>query len=318
VSDFAVDERIRRVQESIDKIYSSGNALGEDGQLYSVLPTSVTPSRSRFISKMCLSEGAKTCVETGMAWGLSTLTIVAALIRNGAEPRAHVVMDPWQFSHFHNAGVRVVKDAGEGAMIEFHEQPSELVLPRLLAEGRTFDFAYIDADHEFQAAFVEFFYCDRLLKPGGLLVIDDYDVHGVRLTCEFAELYHGYQLLGEDFEGVRPHKERSWFGLGKPVPSLPWIRAYRKPMESLDRETFKLMPMFMNSPQYRRYASNRLRRQGLSALAGGDQAAARRMLRDAMRAEPDHLKPYLAYLRSFLPRKLADALSSQKNRSPAA
>jgi len=150
-----------------------------------------------------------------------------------------------------------------------------------------------------------------MLKPGGVFVIDDYNLHAVRLTCDFADIYRGYTMIGEDFDGVTPHKERRWFGLGSPVPSLPWIRAYRKPMKEPDHKSFRLLPMYMGFSQYRRYAGNQLRRQGLAALARGDATAARRALIQAIRAEPDHFKPYLALARTYLPRKVAIALSGR-------
>jgi hypothetical protein len=309
VTDSSVNDRVKRVRGHIDQLYSTGKALGDDGQLYSFLPASVTPGRARFMGKICAAEGALTSVETGMAWGLSTLTILEALIQNGAGQRAHVVMDPAQSSKYHKAAVRAVRDVGAAEMLEFYEEPSELALPRLLAQGRRFDFAYIDGNHTFEGAFIDFFYIDRMLKPGGVLVIDDYNLHAVRLTCDFAISNQGYTLIDEDFDGVKPHKERRWFGLGSPVPSLPWIRAYRKPMEQPDRKSFRLLPMYMGFSQYHRYAGNQLRQQGLAALAYGDAAAARRALIQAIKAEPDHFKPYLALARTFLPRKVAKALS---------
>lgn len=311
VTDSSVNERARRVREHIEKLYSTGKALGDDDQLYNFLPASVTPGRARFIGKICSAERALTSVETGMAWGLSTLTILQALIQNGAGPRAHVVMDPAQSSKYHKAAVRAVRDVGAAEMIEFYEEPSELALPRLLAQGRRFDFAYIDGNHAFEGAFIDFFYVDRMLKPGGVFVIDDYNIHAVRLTCDFAEIYQGYTLLDENFDGVKPHKERRWFGLGGPVPPLPWIRAYRKPMKEPDHKSFRLLPMYMGFSQYRRYAGNQLRRQGLAALANGDTTAARRSLIQAIKAEPDHLKPYLALARTYLPRKVARALTGR-------
>jgi len=296
-----------RVGRYIEDFFSRGSALGEDGKTYPI-PESVTRGRASFVRRLCREQHAVTSVETGMAWGVSTLHILQALLENGAGPRAHVVMDPAQSTYFHNAAIRAVRELGLAGMIEFHEQPSELMLPRLLSEGRQFDFAYIDGNHEFDGAFVDFFYVHRMLKPGGVFVIDDYNLHPVRLTCDYAERYHGYVPVGEDFDGVKPHKGRRWFGLGGAVPPLPWIRAYRKPAGGVDYASFRVMPMYTAFPQYRRYASNQLRRRGLQALRDGDIAAARRNFIEAIKMEPDRFKPYLSLARTFMPAKLAAAL----------
>jgi predicted O-methyltransferase YrrM len=293
-----------RVGKYIEDFFARGTAIGEDGKTYPI-PQSVTRGRASFVRQLCCEQRAVTSVETGMAWGVSTLHILQALLENGAGPRAHVVMDPAQSGFFHNAAIRAVRDLGLAGMIEFHEQPSELVLPRLLAEERGFDFAYIDGNHEFGGAFIDFFYINRMLKPGGVFVIDDYNLHPVRLTCDYAERYHGYTPVGESFDGVVPHKGRRWFGLGSPVPPLPWIRAYRKPAGAYDSGSFRVMPMYMAFSQYRRYASNQLRRRGLQAQRDGDIAQARRDFIEAIKMEPDRFKPYLSLARTFMPVKIA-------------
>ena len=44
---------------------------------------------------------------------------------------------------------------------------------RWKASGQRIDFAFIDGWHTFDYAMIDFFYVDLLLKPGGVLVIDD-------------------------------------------------------------------------------------------------------------------------------------------------
>ena len=47
-----------------------------------------------------------------MAWGMSTLHIIEALLANGAADGAHVVIDPMQTSLFHNAARRTLREIG--------------------------------------------------------------------------------------------------------------------------------------------------------------------------------------------------------------
>ena len=50
---------------------------------------------------------------------------------------------------------------------------SELLLPQLLREGRQYDVIYIDGDHTGLGVAVDLAYSWRMLKPGGILAIDD-------------------------------------------------------------------------------------------------------------------------------------------------
>ena len=47
-------------------------------------------------------------------------------------------------------------------------------LPRLHAAGRRFDVAFIDGSHFADDIYVDTFYCWAMLKPGGVLIWDDY------------------------------------------------------------------------------------------------------------------------------------------------
>jgi predicted O-methyltransferase YrrM len=61
---------------------------------------------------------------------------------------------------------------------------SEWVLPNLAREMRDqaprFDFALIDGCHNWPMVFLDFFYTNYMLKTGGLLMIDDIQLHSIR------------------------------------------------------------------------------------------------------------------------------------------
>ena len=149
------------IRNRIRDIYQRGYVIGDDDARHPIAPISVASWRGEFVRNLCLAERATSSVEVGMAWGLSTLHIVEALLANGATGRTHVVIDPMQSTMFHNAARRTLRESSVDYMVEFHEAPSELVLPRLISEGRHFDFAFIDGDHRFEAAFLDVVFVDR-------------------------------------------------------------------------------------------------------------------------------------------------------------
>lgn len=309
----------------IREIYQLGYVIGDDDVRYPIAPISVASWRGEFVRKLCLAERATSGVEVGMAWGLSTLHVVEALLANGATGRAQVVIDPMQSSRFHNAARRTLRESDVDEMVEFHEAPSDLVLPRLISEGRHFDFAFIDGDHRFEAAFLHVVFIDRLLKPGGVVAIDDAWSHPVYLTCKFLEVYLHYlpvaeQLKppGDNFAGkVKHRRHHDSFGA-----ELPKMRAYRKPLkqephnDELDFSRFALAEACLPGPIADGHA-RRLAYYGLQALSEGRRKEARQALAASLRLNPMHLKNYGRFIRTMLPSWMARRLSGHTGRGLA-
>ncbi len=65
------------------------------------------------------------------------------------------------------AGVRAIREAGVEELVEQIHEESQLALPRLAAEGRSFDRALIDGDHRFEGVFLDLCFADRLVRPRG-------------------------------------------------------------------------------------------------------------------------------------------------------
>lgn len=134
-------------------------------------------------------------LEIGLAYGVSTLFICDA-IQTLPQPGTHIVLDPYQNGKWRGIGLRNVREAGFGPLVEFHEERSELFLPQLVAEGRQIDLAFIDGLHRFDQAFVEFFYVNRLLRPGGVVLFDDAARRSVSRVVRHALTYPAYEVYG--------------------------------------------------------------------------------------------------------------------------
>jgi predicted O-methyltransferase YrrM len=302
-------DRATELRRYIDAIYAGGTVTGEDARAYAILPDSVTAQRGEFIGEVCRQCNAAATLEIGMAWGLSTLFIVEAKLANRIGDSPHIVIDPLQSELYHNAALRALREAGVSEMVEFYEAPSELVLPRLVEQGRQFDFAFIDGDHRFDGVFLDFHFIHQLLKPGGLAVFDDLRWDGVYLTCKFAETNYGYEIAG-DFPSPRPGRR---FGLR---PSLPLVRAYRKPQVAVQRASDHFVPFFHGYRRLRGVTGNQLRYRGLRALGQGDHVGARALFLQALEREPMDVKTWLRFVRTFLPPRMARALSGRTGSTP--
>jgi hypothetical protein len=88
-----------------------------------------------------------------------------------------------------------VCDLVQSDLITVYEDLSELRLPGLLAEGQRYDFAFIDGWHTFDQVLVEFFYINRMLDVGGIVVFDDVHLPSLAKVLAHIGTYDCYRPL---------------------------------------------------------------------------------------------------------------------------
>ena len=157
-------------------------------------------------------------LEVGMAYGISTLFICDALAGLGGDA-THIVIDPFQRSDWHGVGLRNVREAGYDRLVRFYEERSEFVLPRCLAEGLELDFALIDGWHSFDQALLEFYYINRMLRVGGVVVFDDADWPGLNRLLRYIVEYPAYEV----FDGGHLEKSSLLGRVRKRVVEIPAV-----------------------------------------------------------------------------------------------
>jgi len=111
--------------------------------------------------------GARTAIEIGTYTGYSALCVASALPADGRLTCCDI-NDEWtRIARRHWA------DAGIADKIDLKLQPAQTTIAELLRDGGagTFDFAFIDADKTGYDAYYEG--CLSLLRPGGLVAIDN-------------------------------------------------------------------------------------------------------------------------------------------------
>jgi len=127
----------------------------------------MSPEQGQFMQLLIRMLGAKRTLEVGVFTGYSSLCVALALPDDGqiiacdvSEEYTAVARRYWQI-------------AGVAHKIQLNLGPGTATLDRLLAEGQhnSFDFAFIDADKENYATYYE--QCLQLLRPGGLIGIDN-------------------------------------------------------------------------------------------------------------------------------------------------
>jgi predicted O-methyltransferase YrrM len=131
-------------------------------------------------------------IEIGLAYGSSALAIAEALAAAGSNATRHVIIDAFQ-KHFHGSGWAAITGAGLTGLCSLVEERSQIALPRLLGNGFVADAAFVDGSHIFHNVFVDLFYLRELVRPGGLVILDDCSHLSVATAARYFELNTGWQ-----------------------------------------------------------------------------------------------------------------------------
>jgi predicted O-methyltransferase YrrM len=160
---------------------SVATASGIERQLHS----NVSESEGNFLQELIREHRPQVTLEVGCAYGISSLFICEALREVGG--RRHIIVDPFQHSRsgWEGIGLENLRRAGYADFIEFHEAPSYQALAQLSSQGMSIDFALIDGAHTFDYVMVDLFLVDKLLKPTGVVVLDDFQYPSIRKACRY-------------------------------------------------------------------------------------------------------------------------------------
>lgn len=143
------------------------------------------------IRDLLIAERPGTVIEIGLAYGSSALAIGEALVSVGGQ--RHVILDPFQGSGFRDAGWDVIRSARLDGIATLVRERSQIVLPRLAAEGMSADAAFVDGSHVFQNVFVDLYYLQSIVRPGGLVILDDHWWPGVATAARYFETNLGWR-----------------------------------------------------------------------------------------------------------------------------
>jgi len=161
------------------------------------LQGNVSRDSGRVLAEAVFQCRPRLACEIGLACGVSTLFILEALNRSGGGRL--IGMDPAQHdATWRGAGLHNVRRAGFAESYEFHEAPSQAVLPKLASTGTRIQFAFIDGWHTFDHTLVDFFYVDLMLDVGGIVVIDDIGYPGIRKLLHFILTNRAYSVVARE------------------------------------------------------------------------------------------------------------------------
>ena len=164
----------------------------------------IAPEQGQFMGMLIRLLGAKLTLEVGVFTGYSSTSVALALPEDGRIIACDVSPE------YTSVARRYWREAGVEHKIDLRLAPAVETLDALLAEGRTgaFDFAFIDADKENYDRYYE--RALKLLRPGGLIAVDNVLWHGKVLDDSVQDAdTRAIRALNEKLHG----DERVWLSL---------------------------------------------------------------------------------------------------------
>jgi predicted O-methyltransferase YrrM len=221
-----------------DAISAAGEVLSASGKPVKLWPVGMDRPAADALRDLVIRQSAGRTLEIGLGLGLASLAMVEGLLTVGKPDAEHVTIDPTpQWCDM--AGVLTLERSGAMEVTRLIQEPSHLALPRLLIEsGASFDVALIDGAHWFDSVIMDIFFAMRVVKPRGLIILDDHWMPSIQTALAHAVQNHSVAL--ELFDPSGPARRlvafanpfngetREWdhfepFGRDD-LPAYPWRR----------------------------------------------------------------------------------------------
>jgi predicted O-methyltransferase YrrM len=221
------------MNEVLRTILSSKSVVTDDG-ITRPLHSNISKEEGNFLQATIKRLQPRVSLEIGCAYGVSSLYICEALREVNATK--HIIIDPSQhFPHgkgphsgWEGIGLANLRRAGYWDLIDFHEVPSYQCLSRLTDERMRIDFAFVDGCHTFDYVLVDVFFIDKLLKPGGIIILDDLSYPSIRSVCRYILSNLRYQCAGPPLQ-----EPPAWKKLASHVSSKAPLRRIVAPTISV-------------------------------------------------------------------------------------
>jgi predicted O-methyltransferase YrrM len=218
------EEGMKRVREVRSRLVREGPSRTRHHERD--FETVTLPERDcDLLRDLLIAEGVATVVEVGLAYASSALAIGEALVTIDPPHPRHVVIDPFQESIWSNVGWELLCSAGLDAIATLMLAPSSIALAQLAAEGFIADAAFVDGSHRFHEVFVDLYFLRKIIRPGGLIVLDDNWAPSVRTAARYYEQNLGWIAVPDAFASGTP-----WIiGTDPAAEAVPRCQAFRLP-----------------------------------------------------------------------------------------
>ncbi len=196
-----MDTTYLQFSSKLREMIESGKSVDQNGNEVEISAVS-TIGNIRAIRELLLRERCTNTLEVGLAFGGSAITFLSTLKEVSPGSYHHTAIDPFQTKVWRGSSLRVISDEGFSDHFTLHEDFSSLVLPDLVRRNAQFDLIYIDGSHLFEDVFLDFYYSLRLLKQGGIMLLDDCRDRHVLKVIKFIKSNYSEFLSELDYSTI--------------------------------------------------------------------------------------------------------------------
>ena len=175
---------------ALSSLYAGEPQRGADGRPHEIDETTrISIAEGLTLFSLCVADRVASTLEVGLAYGFSTVFLLAALERMGGG--THTAIDPFQMTDWHGIGITraaeltagsAVLTPGSFIWVEARSDPALIDLERA---GSTYGLVFIDGYHRFDDVLVDFTLSARLCQVGGLIVLHDMWLDSIRAVASF-------------------------------------------------------------------------------------------------------------------------------------
>ncbi len=158
-------------RQRLKSMYSGELQVGNNGPVELDKLTRISEPQGMWIYETCRRLKPKRSLEIGLAYGFSTIYILAAINQAGAGH--HTAVDPFQKDSWHGVGALQAKHLSMEPSFQMLEEFSVAALARFATQKDEFEFIYIDGNHRFDDVLVDFTLAAEVCPMGGNVILDD-------------------------------------------------------------------------------------------------------------------------------------------------
>lgn len=166
-------------------MYQGNPQLGFEGKTFRLegANTGIPARQGMLIYQLVRDLKPENTLEIGLAYGYSTVYFLAGMQANGKGH--HVAIDPFQ-ADWSGIGATREKVLGtKPGTFEFTSETPVQALSRYAREQRRFQLIFIDSDHKFDGALIDFTLAALLCELGAHIILDDVQMPPVQRVVSF-------------------------------------------------------------------------------------------------------------------------------------
>ncbi len=183
---FSLEDLGPLFRERLRSMYSAEPQPGNNGAVELDKITRISEPQGMWIYETCVKLKPKRSLEIGLAYGFSTVYILAAINRTGSGH--HTALDPFQKDSWHGVGALQAKQLGMEPSFQMLEEFSVSALARFATQKDEFEFIYIDGNHRFDDVLVDFTLAAEVCPMRGNIILDDMWMPSIQAVVSWIRL----------------------------------------------------------------------------------------------------------------------------------